>query len=185
MTFQFRHLDPTCREKLPWHWINRLIHDTAVCDSPSSIYKNVFKPSCNRKRVPWFLEMCIGFGLRPCHFLATPITQINNTDSSGNQSGSHHYLFVQFEERFGGKCRSVRTFTQLCTFSPMFLNRLRYVCTVWCGGVWLKAMINVFKCHAESFLQTTTWVFLSCGGPHESQFHHSAWWFPDWLTFMS
>ena len=25
--------------------------------------------------------------------------------------------------------------------------------------------------------RVNSWVFLSCGGPHESHFHHSAWWF--------
>ena len=42
---------------------------------------------------------------------------------------------------------------------------------------WLQFFSLVTLMNLSSAAEVTLLVILSCGGPHESQFHHRAWWF--------
>ena len=75
---------------------------------------------------------------------------------------------------------------QLMLRCVCYLNSVTHVL-----GLQFLRLVTLMNCSRGNSL-----VFVSCGGPHESQFHHSAWWFlwlhlqsswnvPYWMTFMS
>ena len=54
---------------------------------------------------------------------------------------------------------------------------LRCVCYLNSEAFLWAAISEAGKSNELILCSRGNWVFHSCGGPHESQFHHSVWWF--------